>query len=231
MKAQDSLPHSQTSYFSPARVRGWLVALGLVALVSILPAWACANLRYWDSKGPFKNLTQVVDLDQDGDLDVVVSHTRWEGVALSWAGVGRWINQGQGKFELVIEPNPDTFGGFAGGAGDVDQDGDADIFIQNFDVKLLLNLGRAQGGQAGKFSAYGGMGSGSPYTSYRDMGGWIVMGDLNGDGRVDAFVAGCCYGSNPARQQDTAGRAPSVWWVWINTVDVGGRQTGQTRCG
>ena len=36
------------------------------------------------------------------------------------------------------------------------------------------------------------------------MGGTIVMGDLNGDGWVDAFVAGCCYGLNPDRSESLA---------------------------
>ena len=66
-----------------------------------LPVFACASLVYWETKGPFKNWMQVVDWDRDDDLDVIVSHTRWEAVDISWAGIGRWINQGDGKFELA----------------------------------------------------------------------------------------------------------------------------------
>jgi hypothetical protein len=59
------------------------------------------NLSYWERKGPFKNWIQVVDLDIDGDLDMIVSHTRWEDVDLSWAGTGRWINQENDLGEAV----------------------------------------------------------------------------------------------------------------------------------
>ncbi len=72
------------------------------------------------------------------------------------------------------------------------------------------------------------MNSGSPYQGYWDMGGSIVMGDLNGDGRVDAFVAGCCYGMNAGSPGDNYPHAPSVAWVWINTGRTGNLQTGRT---
>jgi hypothetical protein len=171
----------------------------------------------------------VVDLEADGDLDVIVSHTRWEDLDLSWAGVGRWINQGDGTFELVHDQETGTnpFAGFAAGAGDVDQDGDADIFVQDFGISLLVNQGGLQGGQPGKFSSSGGINAPPAYNQgYRDMGGTIAMGDLNGDSWVDAFVAGCCYGMNATRPGDEYPHAPSVSWVWINDTGVKQLQTG-----
>jgi hypothetical protein len=48
------------------------------------------------------------------------------------------------------------------------------------------------------------------------MGGTISIGDLNGDSRTDAFVAGCCFGINPAEPGYDFPNAPSVSWVWIN---------------
>jgi hypothetical protein len=229
MKAPASLSPSKISLFSSPRRQGCLVVSVLLAALLAWPAWAFAGLWYSETKGPFKNLTQVVDLDQDGDLDIVISHTRWEDTARSWAGVGLWINQGAGKFErlgvLEADPNPK----FAAGAGDVDQDGDADLLVLGYEVRLLENRGGAQGGRAGEFwPANSRMSSGSPSTGYGDMGGSIVMGDLNGDGRVDAFVAGCCYGLNTAGPGDGFTYDPSVAWVWINHGNVGGLQTGQT---
>jgi hypothetical protein len=60
------------------------------------------------------------------------------------------------------------------------------------------------------------------------MGGSIEMADLNGDGLVDAFVAGCCYGMNASKPGDGYTHDPSVSWLWINDGMVGDLQTGHT---
>jgi len=215
-----------SSFLSPM-VRGLLIVIGILAVALCLPLYAGVSLSYTETKGPFKNWTQVVDLDGDGHLDVIVSHTRWEQVDESWAGIGRWINQGNGKFELAREAGTEYFAGFAAGAGDVDRDGDIDVFVQNFGIRLLVNQGGLQGGEPGQFMSSGGINSPPAYnTGYRDMGGTITMGDLNRDGRIDAFVAGCCYGLNPTRPGNASPNAPSVSWVWINDIGVKGLQTG-----
>ncbi len=209
----------KASLFSSPMVRGWLIIIGILAVLSSLPVYASVNLWYYETKGPFKNWTQVVDWEADGDLDVIVSHTRWEDVDLSWAGVGRWVNQGDGTFELVRDRGTGTypFGGFAAGAGDVDQDGDLDVFTQDFGIHLLVNQGGLQAGELGKYVSSGGINTPPAYDQgYRDMGGTITMGDLNGDGRIDAFVAGCCYGMNARKAGYDDTNAPSASWVWIN---------------
>ena len=114
----------------------------------------------------------MVDLDGDGDLDVIVSHTRWEAVDLSWAGIGRWINQGNGKFELVRRGGDGILCRVAAGAGDVDQDGDADIFVQNFGIRLLVNQGGLQGGELGTFMPSGGINSPPTYNQGLPGYGW-----------------------------------------------------------
>ncbi len=111
------MPLTKPALFSSALVREWLITIGFVAVVASLPAYFCAGLWYSETKGPFKNLTQVVDLDEDGDLDIVISHTRWEAVDLSWPGVGLWINQGRGKFEHVDVQNTDGIPKYEAGAG------------------------------------------------------------------------------------------------------------------
>jgi hypothetical protein len=169
---------------------------------------------------------QVVDLEGDGNLDVVISHTRWEDVGISWAGIGRWVNQGNGKFELVREQGTKNFAGYAAGAGDVDRDGDTDVFIQDFSIHLLVNQGGKQAGESGEFVQSGGINLPPDYNQgYRDMGGTITTGDLNGDAWIDAFVAGCCYGMNPT-QPEYELHAPSVSWVWINEGSEEYSQTG-----
>lgn len=217
----------KASLFLSLNAHGWLILIGILVVVFGLPICASASLWYTETKGPFKNWTQVVDLEGDGDLDVIISHTRWEGVDISWAGIGRWINQGNGKFELVRVAGTEYFAGFAAGAGDIDQDGDPDIFVQSFGIQLLENQGGLQGRELGKFMPRGGINSPPAYhKGYRDMGGTIATGDLNGDGKVDAFVAGCCYGVNPTRPGNDYPHASSVSWVWINGGRLKSSQTG-----
>ena len=206
---------------------GYLVLAGILVLIFIFAIFAGGSLWYSESKGPFKNWTQVVDLEGDGDLDVVISHTRWEDVDISWAGIGRWINQGGGKFELVREAEQESFAGFAAGAGDVDQDGDPDIFVQEGRIHLLVNQGGQQGDQPGEFIASSGINTPPTYNEgYRDMGGMIRTGDLTGDGWLDAFVAGCCYGLDPTKPDYDLPHAPAASWVWINDGRMGKLVTG-----
>jgi hypothetical protein len=92
---------------------------------------------------------------------------------------------------------------------------------------LLVNLGGLQKGEPGEFISSGGINLPPAFNEgYRDMGGTISMGDLNGDGRIDAFVAGCCYGLNTTQPRDAIPHAPSVSWVWINDGRVRNLQTG-----
>jgi hypothetical protein len=92
-------------------------------------------------------------MDGDGSPDVLVSHTRWEEADLSWAGIGRWMNRGDGTFELLRDTGTEIVADFAAAAGDVDQDGDADIYVHEFQVRFLQNQGR----QTGTFRSNGGI--------------------------------------------------------------------------
>jgi hypothetical protein len=210
--------------------RKLLIAFGiLLAALLVLPLLCSQGLMYAESKGPFKNWTQVVDWEADGDLDVIVSHTRWEEVDVSWAGIGIWVNQGDGAFELLRDRGTETypFGGFAAAGGDVDQDGDLDVFTQDFPIHLLIDQGGIQQGKPGAFKLSGGINTPPAYGSgYRDMGGSIVLDDLTGDGRIDAFVAGCCYGLNPRQKGESIPHAPSASWAWINDGRMKNLQTG-----
>lgn len=210
-------------------LRSCLIAVGMLMVPLALPIYFCGNLFYTETKGPFKNSMQVVDLEGDGDLDVIVSHTRWEQLDESWAGVGLWVNEGDGMFELLRarEGVDWPFLGHAAGAGDIDQDGDLDVLNQDFGIRLLLNQSSLHELEPGKFQASGEIGPPPAYNhGYRDMGGTITMGDLNGDGRTDAFVAGCCYGMNATEPGYDYPNAPSVSWVWINDGREKNLQTG-----
>lgn len=205
----------QASSFLSRMTRGCLIVIGFLVVMFGLPI----SLWYTETKGPFKNWMQVVDFEGDGDLDVMVSHTRWEAVDISWAGIGIWVNQGDGRFELLRDRGTGGWSlvGFAAGGGDVDQDGDLDVFFKDFGINLLVNQGGLQEGEQGNFVASGGVNSPPAYNDgHGDMGGTITLGDLNGDGKIDAFVAGCCYGINASKPDFDGTHAPSVSWYWIN---------------
>lgn len=205
------------------RVPAWLIWVAVFALLLSFPLYSLVTLWYSETKGPFKNWMQVVDLNGDGNLDVLVSHTRWEAVDISWAGIGRWINQGNGTFELIHDEQMEYFSAFAADAGDVDIDGDADLLTQDFNLHLLVNQGGIQEGQIGKFQVRDTLNS--PFaldSGHPDMGGTFQTGDFNRDGRIDALVIGCCYGMGPIKTKDGFLLSPSMSWIWINDSEEQG---------
>ena len=180
-------------------------------------------LKCIDGCGPYHNATSVADLDGDGDLDVVLSNLRHESESGFWAGPTLWINQGGGKFT----PARVDFGGPFTAAGDVDGDGDADIFqLGSSEVDLYLNQGGMQGGKSGEFRKWDSIHPGED-LGYPGSHGSLLLGDLNNDGRLDAFVGGCCG----VLQKENNGEEtyhPSLAWVWVNTPNVNGLPDGKT---
>lgn len=202
----------------PAKLFGLLAALGLVVLVLYLGA-GFFTVLYSEWKGPHRSITDVADLDGDGDLDVIVEHTRWESADASWTGIILWINQGGGQFARSDQELP---GGFSAAAGDVDGDGDADLIVlDGYELTLSLNQGGAQAGQIGVFKTNSPIRPSNQWRGHADMGGSVILGDLNNDGAVDGFVTGCCYGSGENPLVDSS-HIPSSTWVWINEWDPRG---------
>ncbi|HEX7975257.1 MAG TPA: VCBS repeat-containing protein, partial [Anaerolineales bacterium] len=190
---------------------GLLWILGSAALCGGI---VYAGLAVTDQLGEYSGSSVVVDLDSDGDLDVVTVNIRRESELTSFAGATLWFNQGGKKFTPV---NPEL-GGIAAAAGDVDRDGDADLFVlPTFEMVLVLNQGGAQGGRTGTFKVNNPIYPAGLSATY----GSIVLGDLNGDGQVDGFVAGCCGMSYPGPSGQTT-YTPPVSFVWINDWDPRG---------
>lgn len=111
-----------------------------------------------------------VDVDGDGDLDVVVGATQGETTLLR--------NDGAGGLDV----DPSGFSGFSlsfgatADAGDVDGDGDLDVYLSGpLTAALLINDG------TGRFSPRSSPASGI-VTS-------VAMGDFTGDGLADVFLA------------------------------------------
>ena len=120
------------------------------------------------------------DFDSDGDLDALVANgLQGEGnypIVLLWNdGTGHFSDSGQqlNKTETM------TLEGF--GVGDLDQDGDLDVYVSNMDLpnQVWLNDG------SGHFLDSGLRMEGSSPTSLTTN---PSLGDLDGDGDLDIFV-------------------------------------------
>jgi hypothetical protein len=152
------------------------------------------------------------DLDGDGDLDAFVANN----------GVNRIEqNQGgsQGGAQGVFQDSGQSLGSASSrdvALGDLDGDGDLDAFVAEAGANSVwLNQGGAQGGAAGVFSEAGSLGSA--------FSEGVALGDLDGDGDLDAFVANS---DGPDRVWLGGGGVPGpgeVEWQ-IQAVDVRGNR-------
>ncbi len=200
-------------------VRTRWVRVTLLLLLLLVAVAVCLYSLYLakclDGCGPYHNRASVADLDGDGDLDVVISNLRHETETIVWAGATLWINEGRGKFT----PRGGDFGGPYTTAGDVDGDGDVDLLRwANDTLQIHINYGEEdpQGGDFGVW--YGIRPVGDSPNWLVTANGSIALGDLNGDGRLDALVSKCCATLIDKRDDFL----PFLPWVWINTPDETG---------
>jgi hypothetical protein len=187
-----------------------LAVLGLVSFY----AWFVTL----DRRGTFHNTADLADLDGDGDLDVILHNVRNEVEFTAFAATTVWMNQGDGQF--VSRPL-EAESGWASAAGDVDRDGDVDLFLlSGWSLRLILNQGGTQGGQGGDFRVNNAASAPGQVAQF----GSVTLGDLNNDGWIDGVVAGCC---GRAFTLDPDDDTPNVSWVWINEWDSRGRVAPQ----
>jgi hypothetical protein len=179
---------------------GHAAILGVILLGMLL---SCIWFLNFDIGGTYHNTVSLADLDNDGDLDAVVHNVRHESESTAFAVTTLWFNQGNGLFTAErIEES-----GWSSAAGDIDNDGDADLFVSNgHRLRIDLNMGGAQGGTIGEFGDSQYIDLQSAHMQFDSL----QIGDLNNDGFIDGVVVG--YYSLAFAEDDTS----SFSWEWIN---------------
>jgi hypothetical protein len=195
-----------------------LALLGLAGLIIYSAVYLIQVFLGWGFA--YHNTTTLADFNGDGRMDVVVAHAQYESESIIFAHTTLWTNQANGRFSpRRIAYHSST------AAGDLDGDGDADLLlVDQAQLRILLNQGGLQGGQPGQFELYG-----NPITATVDHGtaGTVYLGDLDNDGDLDGFVAGCC---SMALEKGSTLKVyiPSHAWVWLNDWDPPGWLNRQT---
>ncbi len=123
----------------------------------------------------FSQNIKLGDLDGDGDLDAFVGNGRFN------SGDSRvWFNDGSGLFRDSGQKLGQN-DSISVALGDIDGDGDLDAFVVNelgADLRIWLNDGSGQFSDSGQMFI----------TGRTNRAKWIELGDLDGDGDLDAFV-------------------------------------------
>lgn len=186
-----------------------LVILGMVAY--FLLNWKFVLMyALGELDGPFYNTARLADLDADGDLDIVLHNLREESETTSWSNITFWYNQGGGRFSASsMQYRP--FHSTSLDTADVDADGVTDLAVMEV-MQLVFHRNAVLDNDAQRFRIW------KQVHPQEDPGtpGPLRLGDLDGDGVLDAFIGGCC-GMQLERQDGGDDYLPSHAWVWTSS--------------
>jgi len=183
----------------------------ILAVVAGLLATYYLSLVALDRAGTFRNTTSLADVDNDGDLDVMLHNVRTEAEFTAFGGATLWRNNGNGRFAAQEVPSG---GGWASATADFNHDGTVDLLTYD-GIKLFLWQNGSEG-ELGQFGSWARVTGPVPSGQF----GSVHLGDLNGDGRPDVFVAGCCGRLFTVKETEYM---PNTSWVWLND----GLESGQ----
>jgi len=172
-----------------------------------------------DLKGTFHNTANLADLDNDGDMDVILQNVRNESEFTAFAVITLWFNQGNGRFTAKRLDDYHYEAGWASNAADVDNDGDTDLLVyQGYYVRIDLN----QGGNPVEFKTSQSIDAPKQEAQF----GSLLLDDLNNDRLMDGIVLGCC---SRIFTMDPEDDTPNFSWVWINASNSLGELVPQNR--
>jgi hypothetical protein len=194
-------------------VKAWLTALFSLALLASTSG--CGVLYIMMPSPEISYDAALGDLDGDGDLDAFLANGKNESVLPSTI----WLNQGgrQGNTEGRFAVSGLRLGQFDSHSvelGDLDGDGDLDAALGVGGLMVFINQGGAQKGDPGDFQGFR---RGFWLADSQDVTGiWsVALGDLDGDGDLDAATGVCC-GGIAFFADDRREVLPSAALVWIN---------------
>ncbi len=188
-----------------------LLVLGVLAVPLLSAAWQAAWERLENT--PRVNQVALADLNGDGHLDAFLAAGRGNMPFPTYA----LYNDSAGGFADGAQ-DIGTWPGFSVVLGDVNGDGRADALMDitaGSIVRFLNNGGRPQYNRFLKDDFLPGADPG-PRGVMRLV---PALGDLNGDGRLDVFAAGCCGRPSDSSVPPLDSYQPSYSQVWLQTPE------------